>query len=205
MAIRSILYFILLGGAVTIASGCDPRSADCFSATYAFELDVKAYPDKASIQINDSITFSVDAPTDFINKADGSSINYRDAANLGSAVNFHALAEDTSWTIKAVSYFDYILTAGKELRHGFDGGSGNEYLFVEENGRYRFELTIVPKRKGLFIVVFSNAANVYRKKDNCTKANFTINFKNTDQHYPLSPFYRPGQILVGGDYYFEVK
>ena len=50
-----------------------------------------------------------------------------------------------------------------------------------------------------------NAANFYRKSYACTKAFFTINFIQTNQHYYLNPNFQGGPTPVGGDYYFKVK
>jgi hypothetical protein len=51
-----------------------------------------------------------------------------------------------------------------------------------------------------------NAANVYRE-GNCSKANFSINFKNTNQHLYFNEVSFPGVILPpgGGIYLFKVK
>ena len=80
-----------------------------------------------------------------------------------------------------------------------------EFQFVQQNDRYLFKLGIIPKEVGVFGVGFSNAANVYRKNDACTKANFTINFKGTNQHYYLNPNFQGGPPPTGGDYYFKVN
>ena len=80
-----------------------------------------------------------------------------------------------------------------------------EFRFEDNNGFYKFKLGIIAKKKGIFGLIFSNAANVYRKSDACTKAFFTINFIQTNQHYYLNPNFQGGPTPVGGDYYFKVK
>jgi len=53
----------------------------------------------------------------------------------------------------------------------------------------------------------SNASNIYRKNDNCTKANFGINFTATNQHLYFNEIVLPGVTLPagGGIYLFKVK
>lgn len=53
----------------------------------------------------------------------------------------------------------------------------------------------------------SNASNVFRKNNNCTKANFEINFKNTNQHLNLNKISFPDVDLSegGGVYLFRVE
>ena len=82
---------------------------------------------------------------------------------------------------------------------------GREYGFIQENNRCLFLLGVIPKQKGIYSILFSNSNNVYRKNDKCTKASFVLNFKNTNQHYYLSPFFAGGPTPIGGDYYFKVK
>jgi hypothetical protein len=57
-----------------------------------------------------------------------------------------------------------------------------EYIFKEETNRYTFRLGLIPKKQGIFRMGFSDAANVYRKNEGCTKAYFKILFKDTNQH-----------------------
>ena len=203
MSIKSIRILALLP--LMSLSGCFLKNIDCANTTYHFELPVKAYPDNQIIAINDTRWLSVDSPTEFVNLSDNLLTEFSNAANLGSGINFRALGPDNTFSIRAISHFDFILKEGVLLRQGYDEGSGNEYQFVERNNRYKFLLAIVPKFKGTYIVAFSNAANVSRRNDKCAKAGFTLNFRDTDQHYPLSPFYTPGQTLVGGAYYFIVQ
>lgn len=102
--------------------------------------------------------------------------------------------------VDAADEFIYVLVEGTEknpIRPRY-----RESMDSQKNGRYFLKVGIMPKSKGTFSVVFGNAANVYRKNDKCTKANFTLNFKNTNQHYYLSPFYQGGAFV--GDYYFKV-
>jgi len=50
----------------------------------------------------------------------------------------------------------------------------------------------------------SNASNVYKNNDKCTKANFEINFKNTNQHLLLNQISFPDYHLTeGGGVYFS--
>ena len=82
-----------------------------------------------------------------------------------------------------------------------------EFSFVEINQFYKFKLAIVPKFKGVFKLFVSNAANVYKTNDKCTKAGFVINFTNTNQHLYLNEVSFPGIIPPPGEgiYLLKVK
>ena len=73
---------------------------------------------------------------------------------------------------------------------------------------YVFKLGIVPQQSGIFGIGFSNANNVYRKSDKCTKANFQIILENTRHHYYLNPNINRSNFDTAkpnGSYYFKVN
>jgi len=208
MAIKkTVTLAIILIAASLILQECNCKKLvlDCADTKYNFELAVKAYPNRDSISIGDTIWFEINAPTRIQDIATNQMIDYSGTANLGSGITFSALSAANQFTVNSVEKFNYVLINGLELRRGYSNGLGNEYQFIERNGNYVFLLGIIAKEKGTYSLVFSNSNNTYRNSDKCTKANFNIIFKNTNQHYPLSPFYIPGTNPVGGDYYFVVK
>jgi len=182
---------------------CNKRIA-CAEVVYNFEIGVKAYPDKDSINIGDTIWLSVNQSVNLKDVSTGRMVNYSNAANLGSAIAFHKLSDANQFTIGAAKFFEFKLVNGAETNNA-DPTYLHEYLFEEKTDYYLFKLGIIPKEKGVYGLIFSNAGNVYRKNDKCTKANFTLNFKNTNQHYYLNPNFQGGPIPVGGNYYFKVN
>lgn len=193
-----LVCFLLLSNAK-----CIQKQLDCANTKYSFEISVKAYPDRDSITIGDTIWFEVNSPAQLKDAFTGQPIDYSKAENLGSGVTFSALSSSGEFTVNSVNNFNYLLIEGLELRRGYTNGLGNEYRFVEKNNRYLFLLGITPKEKGTYRIIFSNGANVYRSNDKCTKAGFTIIFKETDQHIYLFPG-GAGTPPGGGMYYFKV-
>ncbi len=203
---KTIRLAIILVTITLMVQECGNKiGLDCATTKYSFELPVKAYPDRDSISIGDTIWFEVNAPTRLKDINTNQMVDYSGTANLGSALSFSALSADNEFTINSVERFNYVLINGLELRHSYNNGLGNEYQFIENNSSYIFQLGIIAKEKGKYRIVFSNSNNTYRNSDKCTKASFNINFKNTNQHYTLSPFYIIGTNPVGGDYYLVVK
>ncbi len=174
----------------------------CAGAVYNFEMGIKAFPDKDSIHIGDTIWLIIDEPTTLKDVQTGRMIDYSGAENLGSAIGFHRLSQTNQFTVGAAAHFNLRLINGTEINN-VDPTYLHEYSFEQVNNHYLFKLGVIPKQTGIYRLFFSNAANVYRSNDKCTKANFTLNFKNTNQHYYMSPTYQGGN-LVGGDYYFKV-
>ncbi len=196
------LFILLLLGLSCMQFQCE-RRFDCAENRYSFGMGVRAYPDSDSIKIGDTIWLEINEATTLKDFRTDQMIDYSKAANLGSNISFSQLSADSQFTIQAVHKFDFHLIEGIPTASTNDD-LYKEYLFNERNGYYKFKLGVVPKQKGLFVIVFGNAANVYRKTDKCTKAGFGINFKETDQHYYFHPGYIPGTSPVGGDYYFKV-
>lgn len=178
------------------------KSFGCAGTLYNFKLGVKAYPDTETVIADDTIWLEINEPTTLQDIRTGRDINWSNAANLGSVLSFHQLSNQNEFTVKAADKFDFHLVNGTKL-NSIDPSFEREYRFDEKNGYYLFKLGVIPKEKGTFRLFFSNAANVYLRNDRCSKSNFIINFRDTDQHYYLSPTYQGGN-LVGGDYYFKV-
>ena len=95
------------------------------------------------------------------------------------------------------------------ILNNYDPSSLIEVLFTEADGYYQFKLGIVAQNTGRFVVTISNAANVYRSNDACTKASFAINFKETNQHFYYLQSWRPDLTLDESGknkvYYFKVN
>lgn len=183
-------------------AGCNKMPLDCANVKYSFQLPVKAYPDKDTVNVGDTIWLEINESTNFINSQSGETIDYSGVGNLGSAIGFSYRDTVLKQWVDAASRFHFLLIKGRELKKT---PLDIEYSFAEEAGRYLFKLGVIPIEKGLHSLLFNNSNNTYRNSDKCTKANFIINFKNTNQHYYLSPSYNGQTNLVGGDYYFVVK
>jgi hypothetical protein len=144
----------------------------------------------------------VNEPTSLNDALTNQIVNYSGAQNLGSAIGFQKYDSlEKNW-INAALMFSY------NLIDGTDANSTNvelykEYLFIEKRSRFLFKLAIVPKKRGLFRIVFSNSGNTYRTSDKCTKANFIINFKETNHNRHLVGY--TGEDIEGGDLHFIVK
>ena len=183
-------------------ANCTKFPIDCANTIYSFELAVKAFPNKDTIGIGNTIWLEINEPTLIRDGITGEMIDYSGTSNLGSAVSFLYWDKQLNTWVESSSRFNYLLKKGIELRKT---SLVIEYRFIEENGHYLFKLGVIPKEIGLHVLLFSNSNNTYRNSDKCTKAGFTINFRNTDQHYYLSPSYTGQTGLVGGDYYFFVQ
>lgn len=193
--------FLLFLAVISICSQC--KDLDCREQVFSFEIGIKAYPDKDSIRVNDTIWLEVNEQTTLKDLQTGSIIDFSGAANLGSAIGFKKYSSVTGqFTTDAVEKFNFYLIKGTEVPNRTPS-LYKEYFFAEENG-YVFRLGVIPKETGTFVLVFSNATSVVRKRDNCTKASFVLNFKKTNQHYYLNPNFVGGPVAPGGDYYFKV-
>lgn len=202
---NSIIAGALLSALLFTKATCNKTGLDCANTKYSFQLPVRAYPNKDTISIGDTIWLEINESTTFVNGQNGEIIDYSGAKNLGSGIAFGAFNTDLkSWVNENPNNFNLVLVDGygKLLKKT---AIDVEYSFAEKEKRYIFLLGVAPNKKGLFSLLFSNSNNTYRESDKCTKANFNIIFENTDQHYPLNPFYIPGTNPRGGDYYFVVK
>ena len=176
----------------------------CTETTYSFNLPVKAYPDRDSINIGDTLWLEVNQSV-ILKNNDGIMIDYGGAANLGSVIDFQKIDTVNKIFIEAANKFEYKLEKGKELQRT---SLYIEYNFAEANQSYVFKLAIVPGEKGIYRIGVGSSNNTYRKSDKCTKANFLINFKETISHDYYIRLVNPSapiNIPVTNNYFFKVK
>jgi hypothetical protein len=177
-----------------VSSTCKCRTG-CADLQYAFDINCRAYPDNDSFELGDTIWVEINAPTHLQDKVSGKNIDYGGAVNLGTAIDFLEIKAGTVSTpgsIPAAHNFDYYLVEGNLVTKNTYHERVKEFTFVKMSGHYSFKAGFIPQKKGEFIIAPGNAANVYRENDKCTKASFSITFKDTDQHLYLYEQSRPG-------------
>lgn len=207
MATKIYTVAILLITAMTSTfSTCKKGGLGCANTVYTFQIGERIAPDKDSINIGDTIFLKVSASTSQPDLQTGSTINYRNASNLGNVITFLKFLPSNQ-SAGAVNNFNLSIMKGSHV-NSIDPLSQLEVLFYEANGYYSFDLAIVPKDTGRYVITIGDAANVYRTNDKCTKASFVINFENTNQHFYLLNLWRPDLILDDQGkkkvYYFKV-
>lgn len=198
MAIKRPFIALLLIIAIASTFGtCKKSGLGCASADYSFKASAVAYPDKDSIRIGDTIWIKSNIPSSLADQISSQTIDYSNASNLSLSIQ---LLKFTGGSINdpGASYsankFSYFPSIGAQINDPFIEGQ-RTFSFLEQNDFYNLLIAIVPKEKGIYLMAISNAVNVYRKSDKCTKANYEINFGNTKQHLFFYQNNRPGYII----------
>ena len=193
LKLLAILIFIFTA---TIYATCNKR-LDCFNTIYSFSSSAKAYPSKDSINTFDTLWIEINEPVSLIDSASGDTVNYNNAENLGMGITideFMGGSINNPGTIPAANKFHFRIQLGDSIRNPFVERV-REFKFLEIQNFYRFKVAIIPQQKGTYGIAISNAANVYRKNDKCTKAMFSITLTDTDQHLYFYEYNRPGYII----------
>lgn len=175
---------------------------DCSNNIYRFKINILITPTTDTVNIGDTIWMRMNNTVNLLDINTGNTINFSGAANLGSVLNIRTLSGQNEFTTEAINKFNYHVKEGALIRMTNDIA---EYNFSEKNNQFLFNLGVIAKEKGTFRILFSNAANVYRNSDKCTKATFIINVGNVNRNPYLNPFYTGGPYPEGGDYYFVVR
>ena len=192
----SFVAILLLIALATIFATCKKRLG-CNETVYNFEIKVKAHPDRDSIHIGDTIWLEVSVPTTFEDMISGKTIDYSGAENFGTAISFGEMKGgniNDPGSIPAANFFDILTIIGKPVQNP-QTNQIKEFLFQELSNMYEFKVEIIPKTKGIFFFAPSDAANVYRTNDKCTKASFLLSFANTNQHLYYYQNNRPGYTI----------
>lgn len=187
-------------------STCKKGGLGCANTVYNFNISEKIIPDKDSIRTGDTLFLKVTASSNLLDLKTNTVIDYSNAENLGNVVTllrFGPVNTDAG----AINNFNFVLEKGREVKAA-DPLSQIDVLFDESNGAYIFSLAIIAKDTGRYALTIGDAANVFRRNDKCTKANFNINFAETNQHFYLLNKWRPDLTLDNNGkrhvYYFKV-
>ncbi len=202
---KYILITLFVTSLFLIKCGCKKLQIDCTQIRYNFQLPVKAYPDKDSINIGDTLYLKIDESSILRDSISSSNIDYSGTENLGTVITFNKLVAVGKLEY-ALDKFKISVVKGQKLKQS---DIDVEYSFLEEDGRFKFEIAVIPQNSGVFRIIISNSNNTYRKNDKCTKANFNIKFKDTQLHAYYYNVFDPNAVIntsnIGNVYYFKVK
>lgn len=190
----------LLLSFVSLYATC--KRVDCKQTIYSFQAFVKAYPDKDSIRVGDSIYFELNAPTQLKDLTTGQVVDYSGAVNFGPSIKYGEFTGDGNASnpgiIAAANSFTNVLMWGTPVNSDRPE-QVRTFLCLEENGEYKFKVAVVPNKKGTFIITIGNTSGVYRRNNECDKATFDLKFQATDQHIHFLEQNRTGYVITDSD------
>lgn len=202
MDIRMKCMVTLIGlSVILLTNSCGKLRLDCANTTYTFQTGIKAYPDKDSVRVGDTIWFESTIPTSLSDIGTKKIIDYSSAGNLGTDLSLDRMTGGSisnPGTIYAANEFKYVLSKGKTVEKISNVPDRiREYLYMETGDQYYLKVGIIPQKAGIYMLSVGNPQNVFRNSDKCTKAKYFINFENTRQHLYLYQNNRPGYKIEG--------
>lgn len=197
LTILKWLIVLMSISAIIIFNGCGKLRFDCANTTYTFQAGIKAYPDRDSLSIGDTIWLESTIPASLIDISTQKLIDYSGAGNLGTVISLDRFTGDHG-SIYAANEFKYVLSKGKTVEKISNVPDRiREYLYIETGDQYYLKVGIIPQKAGIYMLGVGNPQNVFRNSDKCTKAKYFINFENTKQHIYLYQNNRPGYKIEG--------
>ena len=107
---RMLLMFF---GLTTIQATCNKSGLDCTKVTNRFVISAKVTPDNDTIKAGDSLVLEISESTNFVDVNTGQSINFSNAANLGTAIGFQRYDSLARFWRDAAESFRFYLVEGK--------------------------------------------------------------------------------------------
>jgi hypothetical protein len=200
---KTYLLAILFCATVSQQSTCN-KTFDCLKTRYHFV--VKGFtpvPVNDTLRLHDTLWLAIETPTKLTDQLTGSPIDYSNAVNLGILVSFEHHTPQSNSLIPAADSFGIVISQGS-ASNGAIPSTDRILKFNEQGGKYSLKFGLALKSVGKFVVLFSNAINVYRQNDECTKATFDFYF-TSNQHLNLNANYVGPPTSPSADYYFVVK
>lgn len=183
--------------ATTISSTCK-KFICADNNTYTFIKNyAKAYPDKDSIRIGDTIWIEITMPTTLKDALTNAIIDFSNAVGIGNAFGVGLFTDGSvsdPGVTGAVDKFDYSIIKGKLINNSILN-ERIQFQFEKMNDSFFLKVGAIPKTTGIYYLAISDDAGVYRKGDPCTKASFAFEFANTNQHLYYYQNNRPGYVI----------
>lgn len=173
------------------------KRIDCQQTVYNFDVGIKARPNLDSIFLNDTLWFAINESAELQDIISGRKVSFKNAANLSFVFGVWKVVGPQELE-PGVSAFDYVLRKGKNIQPT-QVSFLKEFQLIGDDNKYALEVGFVAKQRGVYRVLIERAANVYTQDNPCEKANFSVHFVETDQH-----FYLGYNISGAGVYYFKV-
>jgi hypothetical protein len=85
----NIVATLIVISVANVFATCNKKK-ECVRNNYPFDIKMKAYPDRDSILVSDTIYFELKEPV-MLNESGGSLVDYSGAGNLGTVVAFGEL------------------------------------------------------------------------------------------------------------------
>jgi len=198
----NIVATLIIISVATVFATCNKKK-ECVRNNYSFDIKMRAYPDKDSIMVGDTIYFELKEPV-MLRESGGNLVDYSGAGNLGTVVAFGELSGNSNER-DAANDFTCLTLKGRETPSS-NSQRFRQYLFSEDGSFYVFKIAIIPKKTGIFRLGVSDARNVYTNNNPCDRSGFRITFDQTNQHlhYALAN-YGVSPPLPNGVYCFKVK
>jgi hypothetical protein len=181
------------------------KKENCSEKEYSFNINARAYPDADSINIGDTVWIEINTSTTFIDNQSNQYVSFDRASNLSTVIGFLELLGNQQ-ARDAANDFDVKIEKGMFRGNSTIANRFREYSIIEENGNYKLKIAIIPKKDGIYRISLSDAANVFRRGDDCSKAFFRLNFSGTNQHMYYNEWnYGVVVPLPNNGYCFKVK
>lgn len=190
---------------------CTKRQGECLGGGYTLNMKATFSPEMDSINLGDTVFFSMSHPTAFFDSTKNQQVDYSGAVNLTTTISVLELIPFNPDQPKAaVNDFEFIPIEGVV----FDGlvpAKTKEITFLEKTSYYQLKVAMRAKKKGIYFFGTSDIANVYRKNSvNCTDwASFVVRLDNANQHLYFYQDNRPGYTISQYEkdhaYCFKVK
>jgi hypothetical protein len=196
------IYLLFLLSLIVRQSTCK-RTLDCTGNRFVFLVpNLSASANSDTVSIGDTIWFAFECPTSLKDEISGTTINYSDAANVGTALSISSF-NPVEFGTPAAQRFQ-VKVANGTLLPNRNPALVFEFGFAEVTNKYKLLVGLIPKLSGKYALLFSKADGVYRRGHECTKATFELSF-SSDQHRYLNPNPITDPVERSRDFYFVVR
>lgn len=180
----SLIGLLITATLITLGSSCgkDKGSKPCSGGRYSFNATSQILPQKEVYNIGDTIVISSTIPITLLDLVSNQQINYSNNLGVGGNIGIGLIDSINKKFDFATDSFNILSSKGS---FSFGLNKVVNIAYEESNTLFQFEIKLLPKKKGNYILGITDLGSQGIKNKDCTNAGFTMFINNSNKHFSI--------------------
>lgn len=178
-----VLMITLTLSILSYSCGKDKNtSKPCRNGRYSFEVTSKFSPQKELYSIGDTILITSSLSKSLFDLVSNQQINYSNNLGIGGNIGVGLIDSINRKFDFATDSFSLVNSKGN-----YSLGLNNviNIVYNETNSIFEFEIKLIARKKGKFIIGVSDLSCQGIRNEDCTNAGFSMFVNNSDKHFSI--------------------
>ena len=179
------LWLLITAALITLASSCGKdknSSKPCNSVRYSFSVTSEFAPRKEIYNLGHTIFLNSTFPKTLFDNISNQQINYSNNLGIGGNVGIGLIDSINHKFEVATDSFSLVSSKGS---NSLGLNKVVNIVYNETTSMFEFEMKLIPKKKGNYVIGVSNLGCQGIRNQDCTNAGFSMFVNNSDKHFTI--------------------